>query len=845
MSNFEAPLNISISSSRSTKNLKKNFLFVGLTNDFPATTAKGTKEVEEIVELIIKNQTLNKLNSFKFRRLIHQLLGRETSPRNQSQTSQKVFIQLMRIADSSHGPFFFQNIFHKAHSCTFFRAVLSHAPEKQENFTYMMKVIDKIINSLTIQKSLKNATLMQILINRRKSFTKQCLDSKNEVPGTQEFIQTMLSYVSVSDMETKGRKCVQDMIDNKKTGDLVNGIVSLLKQCSLKSDPENNKNMNAKGILIDWLTEVDSELITVNKEQQLEVMFGVQKEEFRFYLLSLLCHQTNWNTLYETATTLLSKYNEAYDSSAVLNFIEGIIKNPKLWQGRDRVVSKHETVDLIYVLDSEQILVMVEYILNEGKQEIDSADFNNLIYSRVSLFLKIVEEDSLDFVGLIEFVLTYPVAEQLKLKFLQQLYLMAPTMKFQKHDLQKVYSSDVQNLKGCRSDVLVTYLITTLGSLQNKKDFEAMSSDTETLIRKVAASHPNLFLRELKVISSLLQGKAHMNIGVLRSEFHMSRFIQVLRLLELLQPHIFDDCYKVGFQTALECYFTFLKYHSRAREAYHVLIKFVDILQGYINKSPTIALSFMEPYTGLLQELSLKNSHFIALQQLVQGLSLLKFKNNDAESELTEEENKLEIDLTEVEAKSSFMDIDEPTPSTSKDTTTTISETDSRGAASFALATGPTKTLAMSPHFIALIQALKMSSAEDLILQPLQEIENLTSKRSGYLDPVFHRLLQLIFSLSAQVRSLSYILLIRHLKHNPGKPEINKATFLAYIQCLKDSNSTVALSAVDNMIDICVLLQEYAVQILQVVFDLGITSKLSTCSQIKRCIQTIKLQHGC
>lgn len=751
----------------------------------------------------------------------------------------------MRLADSSHGPYLFQNIFHKAHSCTFFRAVLGHIPEKQENFTFMMKVIDKIINSLTIQKSLKNATLMQILINRRKSFIKPSFDTKSGITDSQGFIQAMLSYVSVSDIETKGRKCVQDMIDDRKTGDLVNGIVSLLKQCSLKSDPQTQKSINVKGILIDWLTEVDSELITVNKEQQLEIMFGVQKEEFRFYLLSLLCHQTNWNTVYETATTLLSKYNDSYDSSAVLNFIEGIIKNPKLWQGRDRVVSKHEPVDLIYVLDSEQTLVMVEYILNEGKQEIDCGDFNNLLHSRVSLFLKIVEEDSLDFVGLIRFVLSYPVSDQLKLRFLQQLYLMVPTMKFQKCDLQKVYTSDVQNLKGCRSDIIVSYLITTLGSLQNKKDFDAMSADTETLIRKVAASHPNLFLRELKVISSLLQGKAHMNIGVLRTEFHISRFIQVLRLLELLQPHIFDDCYKVGFQTALECYFTFLKHHSRAREAYHILIKFVDILQGYINKSPTVALSFMEPYTGLLQELSLKNSHFIALQQLVQGLSLLKFKTNDSESELTEEENKQEIDLTEVETKASAMEVDEPVPSTSKDTTPTISETDSRGAASFALATGPTKTLAMSPHFIALVQAINMSSAEDVILQPLQEVENLTSKRSGYLDPIFHKLLQLILSLSAQVRSLAYILLIRHLKHNPGKPDVNKATFSAYIQCLKDSNSTVAMSALDNLVDISVLLQEYSVKILQVVFDLGITSKLSTCSQIKRCIQTIKLQHGC
>lgn len=812
-----------------------------MSTDFPSSsTTKGTKEVEEIVEMIIRTQTLSKLNSYKFRRLIHQLLGRDTSPRIQSQTSQKVFYQLMRIADSSHGPYFFQNIFHKAHSCTFFRACLSHVPEKPENFTYMLKVVDKIINSLTIQTSLKNVTLMQILINKRKRFVKtQDQDKLTKFVDKQEFIRTMLS-TNVADMEFKGKKYVQDMMDNKKTGELVDGIVSLLKQCSLKSD--SPREVNPKGILIDWLTEIDSELITVNKEQQMEVMFGIQRDEFRFFLLSLLCHRTNWSTLYETATTLLSKYNTKYDSSAVLNFIEGIIKNPKLWQGRDRVVSKHEPVDLVYILDCKQTLIFVEYILNEGELEIDSSDnFSNLLHSRVNLLLKVVDQDSLDFEGLIGFVLNYSVRDQLKIMFLQQLYLMVPSMKFVKQDLPIVYNSDVQNMTGCKSDVVATYLITTLGSLHNKKDFEALSTDTETLLRKMAASHPTLLLRQLKVIASLLQGKAHMNIGVLRSEFHISRFIQILRLLELLQPHIFEECYKVGFQTALECYFTFLKHHSRAREAYNILIKFVDILQGYINKSPTIALSFMEPYTELLQELSAKNIHFQALQQLVQGLSLLKFKTNELESELSEEDVKQEIDLVDVETKPSPMEVEESVASTSKE----ISESDSRNAASFALAAGPTKTLAMSPHFLGLIHAVKMSCVEDVILQPLQEIENLTAKRSGYLEPLFHRLLELIFSLSAQVRSLAYILLIRHLKHNPGKSDINKSTFLAYVQCLKDSNSTVALSAVDNLVDICILLQEYSVEILQVVFDLGVTNKLNTCSQIKRCIQTLKLQQGC
>ena len=133
---------------------------------------------------------------------------------------------------------------------------------------------------------------------------------------------------------------------------------------------------------------------------------------------------------------------------------------------------------------------------------------------------------------------------------------------------------------------------------------------------------------------------------------------------------------------------------------------------------------------------------------------------------------------------------------------------------------------------------------EDAILGPMQEIESLTSKRFSFLSELFDRLLELIFSHNAQIRSNAFILLIRHLKHNPGRLDINRCTLNAYIRCLRDDNSSVAATAVDNLVEMTVLLHEHAVEILAVAFSIGIRSRMSTCQQIKRVMQTLMFQQG-
>uniref|UniRef100_A0A1I8PSA0 Uncharacterized protein n=1 Tax=Stomoxys calcitrans TaxID=35570 RepID=A0A1I8PSA0_STOCA len=611
-----------------------------------------------------------------------------------------------------------------------------------------------------------------------------------------------------------------------------------------------SRNFYSNGMLVDLLSGNDPELCCDFLQEDLTLLFSKTSGDFRFYLLSWICHESNWNTLVSTLEYMLQTDEQDLDYTTVLNFIQALINNPKLWQGRDRTVLKTDLSDNAIFLTDRELMKFTEFILKEGESELKSmSQYHFILCCRINLLFRVCRKTTSNLIKFIEFVYQCRSSEKLRLNVLRQMYLMYPSIKFIRPNQVESYTDKLQNLNGCQADKISSNLITCLGNLFTKKDFEAFSSDIELLIRKIAASHPALFLRQLGVLSSLIQGRGHLSLRVIRDEYHMHRFIQILRTLELLQPICFDDIYKEEFQSALKCYFTFFQQYSNVKESYHILIKLIELLQSYINNNPSSALTFIEQYVDVLMELGNRYNSISSLHQLVQGITLLQQKSStsapsnvdlkqefDFEESYSTLENRLQTStITPAEAADST---DSPTNQLSN------LDINSRGAVTFAISGSLNKSSAISPHFSNLIKIVKHSNAEDTILGPLQEIESFTSKRFNFLSELFDRLLELIFSSSAQIRSNAFILLIRHLKHNPGRSDVNRCTLNAYIQCLRDDNSSVAATAIDNLSEMCLLLQEHAIEILSVSFALGLKSKLNTGSQIKRVLQTIMLQHG-
>ena len=772
----------------------------------PATTksvtvATSAKEAEEIIYKVLKCPSTNPSNEQDFRILLHQLLNK----------------------DANH-----------LHQC--FLKTLNHG--NMENL--LVNILEpKQIISLT-------RAIIKInpqAINENSKFFKYCLlNNHNDTDST--LYTTCLQNLSRSYQQ----RLVKPKIQNKPSSLTLQQMLSQFRN-RMKNSATDTHTLYSDGMLVDLLSDYDPELSCAYNKQDLPFLFSKSSGDFRFYLLSWICHETNWDTIISTLEYLLQCRNQDLDYSSVLNFVQAVINNPKLWQGRDRCVLKADPTENMFSLTDSELKMFTEFILKEGECELKNSpsQYAFLLCCRINLLFRVCNKTTSNLIKIIEYVFDCDCSQKLRAMVLRQMYLMYPSIKFIRSHQLESYTDKLQNLNGCQADKVSNNLITCLGNLFTKKDFETFSSDTELLIRKMAASHPALFLRQMGVLSSLIQGRGQLSLRVIRDEYHMHRFIQILRTLELLQPLCFDDIYKEEFQSALECYFTFFKQYSNVKESYHILIKLIELLQAYINSNPSSALVFIEQYVDVLMDLANRYNSLQSLHQLVQGITLLQQKSST--TSVKNVDNKQDFDFEDTfgqDNRNTQMPTSMETDCSDSLSNYQLSNLDinSRGAVTFAISGSLNKSFSISPHFANLIKIVKHSSAEDTILGPLQEIESFTSKRFNFLSELFDRLLELIFSPSAQIRSNAFILLIRHLKHNPGRSDVNRCALNAYIQCLRDDNPSVAATAVDNLSEMTLLLQEHAIEILAVSFSLGIKSRLNTNSQIKRVLQTIMLQHG-
>lgn len=757
-----------------------------------------TKEIEEVLDQILHKTEISKIHLLRFRRLIQQLLtidGQNHLSKQQQNTTSKVIQYLNRIAKSQHGKYFYESILQNSAVCSFFRTLFVSVQDKSSSCNYLASIID---HSIQVMKVENCPMLFQILFNKRKNYIKNEKEHTKQAVVKQD-LEQVLQLSNLTELQTKGVQLLNDLIkNNAKTENLVEVITSTLKSsATIKS--ENDKN----GLLIDWLADMDSELMMSTRNNQLDLLFSRLLPQFRFYLLSLLSHQASWLTLHSIVSKLLREFNSEYDSTSVIQFIAALIRNPKLWQGREKNTSKHYRIEYVLCFDENQVRVLTDYILSE-----DNLDAEKLS-ARLSILLQCVPLEKLDLKKLVSYVRNHSTAEpKLKQQFLQQLYLNVPPMKFTVVDLGDVYLANVNDIPNCETDKVTNNIMTAISSLSVTKDFQMMSQNMELLLRKLAASHPSLILRQISMLAILLQGRAHMDYHVLCSAHHIPLFIQVFGILDLLRPQIFDDCYKKSLHLVLECYFSLFQNHGTTKDTLDLMYRFAEFLQIYTQKDPINAWKFIEPHTDLIEDLAADNSMIVPLQQLVQGVSLIKYKQ---------------------------------TKRGDGDNANDSSGQASSGASAVIL-TPYTKTL--NQTLTKLLAEVQVRTNDEL-LGPLQKLEIITTKRQVPLESILERLLTLISSSTVGIRCSAYTLLIRHLKSNPGNTSLNANALAVYVQCLRKTDTGVVVSALEFLTEMVICLQEYSSEILRNVFEMGIKSKINTFEHIRKCVLALKTQHAC
>uniref|UniRef100_A0A182P4W0 Uncharacterized protein n=1 Tax=Anopheles epiroticus TaxID=199890 RepID=A0A182P4W0_9DIPT len=826
----------------------------------PASGSK-TKEIEEAVELVLTCPLkLNRIAMGKYRKLIQRLMN--SASKSQEYAANKSVAYLVRLLKSPQGQSMIKALVQNAQIVCFFRAMLETPMEKFENLNYLLHVLDEIVRCVNPDS---NTVLLEVLVSKRAQIIRHVqketgggANGKQEssaaaaassisskAPIGSDLLQ-VLSTTRSADVERKG---MQQLWRTSREG-LISVASTMLKGNGIKRDPEEKEGVvegNMCGLLVDWVADADSELIRVNKEQQMELLFSKSLSNSRPYLLSLLSHQASWATLYQTVDLLMGSFNPEYDPSSVLDFIDTLTRNPRLWQGRDKAVPKHEQIEYIVTLTEAQSCTFIEYILAEEKGDGFNEAPVRRLGQRVKLLLQCLPGKFAMLPAMVAFVQEYERREPksnafptLGTKFLQQLYLNLPPMKF---ILPKVgsdlYQSHIKKeLEGCAADKFTYVIITTVACLNNPRDFQTMSAEMELIVRKLAASHPTLLLRQLSVLSALLQGRAHMDLHVLRSEYHFHLFHQVMGILELLAPLVYRDCYRHGLQSGLDCFFQLLKHHGTFKESYTLIYRFVEFLQSYIGANPVTAITFIEQYSDVLIDLAHQYFDLHALQQLVQGLSMLRHTVTSSAASSRKHSGGILADLDQLAASAAsyegaFSD------------RAVIDDVKSSSSAAVGLMLAPAIRNDILPtHWAELVAVLRSRDIDEVSI-PLMELDALSLKRPTLLEDIFDDVIRFVLHPSPTIRQMAHNLVTRWLKQSPGNVNTNGTALTAFVQCLNHEDVTVVHSALDKTTEYTICLQEHTPQILAAVFELGISNRINTYNALRRCIQALKKQHAC
>uniref|UniRef100_A0AAG5DFM4 DUF3677 domain-containing protein n=1 Tax=Anopheles atroparvus TaxID=41427 RepID=A0AAG5DFM4_ANOAO len=785
-----------------------------MSSDTKPPSGSKTKEIEEAVELVLSCQLKQNRHAMgKYRKLIQRLL-------NGASKSQEYAI--IRCVNPIANTVLLEVLVSK-------RTQLIQHAQKEANAA---AVVDQQPQAMGAGAATVTGDLLQVLSTSRSA--------EVERKGMQQLWRTSREeLISVASTMLKGRggaiKVEPRTVD--LDGDMEEDVPIVLGAGALEGDK--------CGLLVDWVADADSELIRINKEQQMELLFSKSLSDSRPYLLSLLSHQASWATLHQTVDLLMGSFNASYDPSSVLDFIDTLTRNPRLWQGRDKAVPKHEQVEYIVTLTEGQSCTFIDYILAEDAVvEGSGRGLVRRLSQRVKLLLQCLPGKFGHLAGMVAYIEGRHRGAPSARKFLQQLYLNLPPMKFLLPSVgPAIYEADVHGVPGgSLADKFTYFIITTITALNNPRDFQTMSAEMELIVRKLAASHPTLLLRQLSVLASLMQGRAHMDLHVLRSEYHFHLFHQVMGILELLAPLVFRDCYREGLQNGLDCFFQLLRHHGTFKESYTLIFRFVEFLQAYIGANPGSAIAFVEQYGDVLTDLSHQHFDLHSLQQLVQGLSMLRPGATGVTKKSTNDIQLAELDLL---AKESSRDDGDDGGRQEVTERSSLSSSSAVANAAVGLMLAPAfRHDTLPPHWSELVGVLRSRDIDEIAI-PLMELDALTVKRPALLEDIFDDVIRFVQHPSPPIRQMAHNLVARCLKQSPGCGATNGTALIAFVQCLNHDDIAVAHSALDKSTEYTLCLQEHAPQILTAVFELGIGSRINTFNALRRCIQALKKQHAC
>ncbi|XP_066249303.1 integrator complex subunit 1 [Euwallacea similis] len=548
----------------------------------------------------------------------------------------------------------------------------------------------------------------------------------------------------------------------------------------LDDEPESEKT----GLLVDWLAALELEIASSDSDKlQVDLLFSKRNLHFRPLLISLLLQRASWQSLCNLVTYLLSKNSGAVCPVSVLDYLNALTKNTKLWQGRDKAVPKHAHFEDVLSLNDKQVTCVVNYIIEESR--INSENWKPKMESRLQLLLKCVGTHA---PTIIKSLCRDAESDIYSRELLLMTYMSLPSAGQAEVVLKPETTLEISCMN-CSSaiDKIAHTLLSALSSTPRSKDWPRKSLDLELCARKLAATHPMLVLRHLPMLAGGLKGRAQYEWVVLKNRGHLTLFGQVLGLMELLQPYVFHQT--DGNSTTNELlvsFFSLLNFHGQRSELSVLVKRIVTFILNWMVHDVTGGSKFLQKNGGILNDIQFSHP---SVRPLLSSVSL-PVSDQDSPSDIL------------------VGSVNPPIPESYPD------------------------------RWVQLKSALQTQDS----FNSLQEIDQITNKRPQLLENVAQDLYALLESPNGHVRNLVLLLIVRWLKYNPKAA--NEA-LPAILSCLDSENGNVVTNLLEKLSELVPVMQEYAKIILTKVFQLGIKSVLVTTSSITKSIDLLYLQYGC
>ncbi|XP_039082015.1 integrator complex subunit 1 isoform X2 [Hyaena hyaena] len=579
------------------------------------------------------------------------------------------------------------------------------------------------------------------------------------------------------------------------------------------------------GLLVDWLETLDPEVIGSCPDLQHRLLFfrakgkghpGPQVPSFRPYLLALLTHQSSWATLHQCIRILLGKNREQrFDPAASLDFLWACIHVPRIWQGRDQRTPQKRREEPALRVRAPELIGLAELILAEAEARSQDGDAAacSLLQARLPLLLSCCGGDE-ESVRKVTAHLTSCIQQwgdsvpgRRCRDLLVQLYLQWPELRVPAPEAL-LHGGGAAGGSTCKLDSLIHRVITLLADTSDSRSSENRVADANMACRKLAVAHPILLLRHLPMIAALLHGRTHLNFQEFRQQNHLTFFLHVLGVLELLQPQVFQNEHQGALWDCLRSFVRLLlSYRKSSRHLAPFIHKFVHFTHKYVTCNAPAAVSFLQKHADALHDLSFDSSDLVTLKSLLAGLSL---PSRDGRAD---------------------RGLDEEVP--------TCRPADDSSAGSLPLVSVSLCTPLTAAEMAPYMKRLSRGQAVEDLLEVLSDIDEMSRRRPEILGFFSTSLQRLMSSAEEPCRHLAFGLALRSIQN---KPSIAADFLPTFMYCLGSRDFEVVQTALRNLPEYTLLCQEHAAVLLHRAFLVGMYGQMDTSVQISEALRILHME---